>query len=185
MSALKWAEQDLSRPFRADIPTTVCHPGLHPGLSCPALSGRRKSNSRVRECQAPRLVNWLIPGLRVSFSKSGASLSIGHRGLWYTFGPHGRRRATLGLPGTGLYWTETIPPARAPHAGHRLAFVVVVIAACHALAGRMEQARDAADHLRKLDPAFRISKLDGWIPIRRPEHRASLANGLRLAGLPE
>ena len=64
-------------------------------------------------------------------------------------------------------------------------FVMVVIAACLALAGRMEQARDAADHLRKLDPAFRISKLDGWIPIRRPEHRASLANGLRLAGVPE
>jgi TolB-like protein len=64
-------------------------------------------------------------------------------------------------------------------------FVVLVIAACHALAGRMEQARDAADHLRKLDPAFRVSKLDAWIPIRRPEHRASFANGLRLAGLPE
>jgi TolB-like protein len=64
-------------------------------------------------------------------------------------------------------------------------FVVLIIAACHALAGRMEQARDAADHLRKLDPAFRISKLEDLIPIRRPEHRASLTNGLRLAGLPE
>ena len=64
-------------------------------------------------------------------------------------------------------------------------FVVLIIAACHALTGRMDQARDAADHLRKLDPAFCISKLDAWIPIRRPEHRASLANGLRLAGLPE
>jgi TolB-like protein len=64
-------------------------------------------------------------------------------------------------------------------------FVVLIIAACHGLAGQVEQARDAADHLRKLDPAFRISKLDGWIPIRRPEHRASLSNGLRLAGLPE
>lgn len=64
-------------------------------------------------------------------------------------------------------------------------FVVLIIAACHALAGRMEQARDAADHLRKLDPAFRISKLEGWIPIRRPEHRANFTNGLRLAGLPE
>jgi TolB-like protein/tetratricopeptide (TPR) repeat protein len=65
------------------------------------------------------------------------------------------------------------------------AFVVLVIAACHAHAGRMEQARNVADHLRRLDPAFRISKLDDWIPIRRPEHRASLADGLRLAGLPE
>jgi tetratricopeptide (TPR) repeat protein len=65
------------------------------------------------------------------------------------------------------------------------AFVVLIIAACHALAGRMDKAREAADHLRKLDPAFRISKLDAWIPIRRPEHRASLTNGLRLAGLPD
>jgi tetratricopeptide (TPR) repeat protein len=64
-------------------------------------------------------------------------------------------------------------------------FVVLVIVACHALAGRMEQARDAADHLRKLDPEFRISKLEGWIPIRRPEHRARFTNGLRLAGLPD
>lgn len=64
-------------------------------------------------------------------------------------------------------------------------FVVLVIAACHAHAGRLEQARDAADELRKLDPTFRISKLEGWIPIRRPEHRASFTNGLRLAGLPE
>jgi TolB-like protein len=65
------------------------------------------------------------------------------------------------------------------------AFVVLVIAACHALSGRIEQAQAAADHLRHLDPAFRISKLEDWIPIRRPEHRASLINGLRLAGLPE
>lgn len=64
-------------------------------------------------------------------------------------------------------------------------FVALVSAACHALAGRMEQARAAADHVRKLDPAFHISELDGWIPIRRPEHRENLAKGLRLAGLPE
>jgi hypothetical protein len=52
----------------------------------------------------------LIPGLRVNFSKSGASLSIGHRGLWYTVGPKGQR-ATIGLPSSGLYWTKTYPPA--------------------------------------------------------------------------
>jgi Protein of unknown function (DUF4236) len=66
--------------------------------------------------------------LRVNLFKSGASLSIGHRGAWYTIGPRGRRRVTLGLPGCGLWWTETVPPARAPHAGHRLAFVIVVVA---------------------------------------------------------
>jgi hypothetical protein len=48
----------------------------------------------------------IIPGLRVNLSRSGPSLSIGHRGAWYTVGPRGRR-VTLGVPGTGLYWTET------------------------------------------------------------------------------
>jgi hypothetical protein len=60
----------------------------------------------------------LIPGLRLNASRGGLSLSIGHRGGLYTLGPHGRRRVTLGLPGSGLFWTEQIPPARAPHAGH-------------------------------------------------------------------
>jgi len=53
----------------------------------------------------------LIPGLRVNLSKSGASLSIGHRGAWYTIGPRGSR-ATIGLPGTGLYYTATSSPRR-------------------------------------------------------------------------
>ena len=69
----------------------------------------------------------VIPGLRVNLSKSGASLSIGHRGAWYTIGPRGRR-VTLGLPGTGLYWSETVPPAQPPRAGHRLAFAAVIVA---------------------------------------------------------
>ena len=67
----------------------------------------------------------LIPGLRVNASRSGLSLSVGHRGAWYTIGPHGRR-VTLGLPVTGLFWTEHGPPPHKPvHAGHRLAFVIV------------------------------------------------------------
>jgi hypothetical protein len=68
----------------------------------------------------------LVPGLRVNLSKSGASLSIGHQGAWWTVGPRGGR-ATVGLPGTGLFWTERVPPAAAPHAGHRVAFIVVVL----------------------------------------------------------
>jgi len=63
--------------------------------------------------------------------------------------------------------------------------VVAIIAASHALAGRTEQARTPVEHLRKLDPTFRISSLQGWIPIRRPEHLARFETGLRLAGLPE
>ena len=46
----------------------------------------------------------VAPGLTVNLSRSGASLSLGRRGAHYTIG-HGRRRATVGIPGTGMYWT--------------------------------------------------------------------------------
>jgi tetratricopeptide (TPR) repeat protein len=62
---------------------------------------------------------------------------------------------------------------------------VAIFAASHAFAGRTEQARTAIEHLRKLDPTFRISSLQGWIPIRRPEHLARFVTGLREAGLSE
>jgi hypothetical protein len=32
------------------------------------------------------------------------------------------------VPGTGFYWTKTAPPAPPIHAGHRLAFIVVIVA---------------------------------------------------------
>lgn len=47
----------------------------------------------------------ILPGVRLNFSKSGTSVSLGTRGLRYTVGPKGTR-TTIGLPGTGLSWTE-------------------------------------------------------------------------------
>jgi len=41
----------------------------------------------------------------MNLSKSGASLSFGGRGYHYTVGPRGRR-VTVGLPGTGMYYTQ-------------------------------------------------------------------------------
>jgi hypothetical protein len=35
---------------------------------------------------------------------------------------------TVGLPGTGLFWTESAPPAPAVHVGHRVAFAILVVA---------------------------------------------------------
>ncbi len=49
----------------------------------------------------------LLPGVRLNVGTRGASVSFGHRGAWYTVGPHGRRTATLGWPGTGLRYTVT------------------------------------------------------------------------------
>jgi hypothetical protein len=43
-------------------------------------------------------------------------------------GRNADRRATVGSPGTGLYWTEHHPAAPPVHHGHRLAFAIVVVA---------------------------------------------------------
>jgi hypothetical protein len=40
----------------------------------------------------------IVPGLRVNLSRSGLSPPIGHRGAWYTLGPHDQRMVTRGLP---------------------------------------------------------------------------------------
>ena len=58
----------------------------------------------------------LFKGLRLNLSKSGTSVSVGGRGGWLTFGKKGIR-ATVGIPGTGMSWSEKIgevPPAHQP-----------------------------------------------------------------------
>ena len=60
-----------------------------------------------------------------------------------------------------------------------------VLAASKALAGQLEEAREAIDHLLQLDPALRISNLKDRISPLRPEDFAKYADALRMAGLPE
>jgi TolB-like protein len=62
---------------------------------------------------------------------------------------------------------------------------VCLQAASHALAGRMDKAARAMERLRTLDASLRISNLGEWLPIHRAEDLARLAQGLRLAGLPQ
>jgi TolB-like protein len=62
---------------------------------------------------------------------------------------------------------------------------VSIIAASHALAGRMQEARRAMAHLRELDPALRLATLPDWLRFRREEDAGLFAQGLRKAGLPE
>jgi hypothetical protein len=47
----------------------------------------------------------LIPGVRLNLNKSSVSTRFGVRGAGYTIGPKGER-VTVGLPGTGLSYTE-------------------------------------------------------------------------------
>lgn len=63
--------------------------------------------------------------------------------------------------------------------------VVGVVAASHALAGRKDAAERALRHLRGLDPMLRIANLQDWVLLHRPEDLATLADGLRCAGLPD
>ena len=60
-----------------------------------------------------------------------------------------------------------------------------IAAASHALAGRLEKARQAMERLRQNFPTVRVSNLRDWLPIRQPEHFTRWADGLRKAGLPE
>jgi TolB-like protein/Flp pilus assembly protein TadD len=62
---------------------------------------------------------------------------------------------------------------------------VIAAAASAALAGRLDKAHRAVEHLRGLNPGLRISNLEHLTPFRRPEDLARLADGLRKAGVPE
>src|SRR5712671_170845 len=55
----------------------------------------------------------LLPGLRLNLGKRSTSISVGGRGAHVTFGGPRGTRATVGLPGTGLSYTETAGRHRA------------------------------------------------------------------------
>jgi hypothetical protein len=81
----------------------------------------------------------IAPGVTVNVSKRGLSTSFGPRGAKVTLG-HGRVRKTVGLPGTGLFYTSTsksVPrsapspvagagPVAAGNGGHRLRNAAIV-----------------------------------------------------------
>ena len=48
----------------------------------------------------------LIPGVKLNISKSGPSVSVGGHGMTENFSMKGER-STVGLPGSGLSYTET------------------------------------------------------------------------------
>ncbi|MCY1267973.1 phosphate regulon transcriptional regulatory protein PhoB [compost metagenome] len=81
---------------------------------------------------------------------------------------------------TATEWAEkalgNLPSLLAPAA---------LLAASHAHSGRMDKAKLTMQRLQALDPSLRISRLRDWLPIQRAEDLALLAEGLRLAGLPE
>lgn len=60
----------------------------------------------------------IFPGLSVNLSKSGPSLSVGMRGAHVTFGRNGVRK-TVGIPGTGIYYTSSSGHHTGFHSAHQ------------------------------------------------------------------
>ena len=54
----------------------------------------------------------IAPGIRLNFNKNSVGVSIGPRGAKYTINSSGRRTASVGIPGTGIYYTESVGGGR-------------------------------------------------------------------------
>jgi adenylate cyclase len=60
-----------------------------------------------------------------------------------------------------------------------------IMMACHAMAGRIDQARQACALAMRIDPTQRISVSNARAPFRRSEDIDKLAQAFRIAGMPE
>lgn len=86
-----------------------------------------------------------------------------------------------GRYGEALSWAE-----KALRESPNLQQALRISAAGHALAGRLEGAREAVARMLSLDPDLRIANLKDRLPtFRRPEDLARYIEGLRMAGVPE
>ena len=60
-----------------------------------------------------------------------------------------------------------------------------ILAACHAMSGRVQEAREVCARAMQLDPTLRISGMKDRGPNRRPEDIEKLVQAFRVAGVPE
>lgn len=49
----------------------------------------------------------IAPGLKLNLNKNSVSLTAGTKGTHYTVNSKGKRTASVGIPGTGLYYTQS------------------------------------------------------------------------------
>ena len=49
----------------------------------------------------------LLKGVKLNLSKSGPSLSFGRSGLRQSINLKGQARTSVGIPGTGIYYTKS------------------------------------------------------------------------------
>lgn len=95
----------------------------------------------------------ICKGVKVNFSKSGASLSLGGRGHSMNFGGRGTR-ATVGIPGTGLSYSTKVGGSHKSHSSSNRS------SASHS--GSRSNAVAVPNSVRlKMSPDGRVEILDG------------------------
>lgn|GEM_PF-744226 len=121
----------------------------------------------------------LFPGVRLNFSGSGISTSIGGRGAHVTYG-HGHVRSTVGIPGTGLSWTSVSRRSPGQHASSRPTSPTTVIIVCLFLlmivssamrsnrSGNTDQAPAATSTRPELAKVAAVAKFDRAISATEP-----------------
>lgn len=125
-----------------------------------------------------------MPGVTMNLSKSGASMSFGMRGAHYTVGPRGRR-ATVGIPGTGLFYTQSLTSKRA--AGPRRAQPVntpsPVIASTDRLTlGFWQRLTTSADEKELVEGIKAVLSKDDDAALTHLRLSTHLADGAFMAG---
>jgi hypothetical protein len=105
----------------------------------------------------------LFPGLRVNLSKAGASLSVGRRGSWFTLGGERKPSVTLGLPGTGLRYTQSLPAVYV-HRQSRL-FVLLLLAIAGFVATQLAGCEHGNKQTIRLAWSAPTANSDGSTPV--------------------
>lgn len=111
----------------------------------------------------------IAPGVTLNLSKSNASLSFGPRGAKYTISPRGNR-GTVGLPGTGLFYTMHEPRQSSRGEAPRVA----------------RRDRLTLGFFRRLfTPPEERALVDGLKALNAGDEAAALAEFEKAAGLPD
>lgn len=49
----------------------------------------------------------ILPGVKINFNKKSVGITVGKKGAHYTVNSKGKHTASVGIPGTGLYYTQS------------------------------------------------------------------------------
>nr|DAP79765.1 MAG TPA: Protein of unknown function (DUF4236) [Caudoviricetes sp.] len=90
----------------------ICCPSIYIGRDSVPRQGRESCRKKEKESKNMgfryRKSVKIAPGVRMNFSKSGASVSVGGKGGHVTVNSKGETRVGASIPGTGVSYTEKV-----------------------------------------------------------------------------